>query len=203
MAGGMHFLVGISTDDYVILAADKASFSYGAILTDTDNDKEFRLGKKMTMICIGEDGDVDHFGEWVKRNIQLYSIRNGYELSPKAAHHWIRGGISKGLRSRESYYVDLLLGGYDDTEKKAFLGSVDYLGNGLPQQPYLFRGFCGRFCYAIMDREYKKGMSEDEGLGLLNKCIAEAKKRFVANIPGYKVLIVDKNGIRHLPDVNF
>lgn len=32
---GMHFLVGIATNDYVILAADKASFAYGAILADS------------------------------------------------------------------------------------------------------------------------------------------------------------------------
>lgn len=30
-------------------------------------------------------------------------------------------------------------------------------------------------------------MTEEEGVTLLKKCIAEAKRRFVANIPGYKV----------------
>ncbi|RCN23731.1 hypothetical protein ANCCAN_30580 [Ancylostoma caninum] len=53
-----------------------------------------------------------------------------------------------------------------------------------------------------MDREYKKNMSEAEGLSLLNKCIAEAKKRFVANIPGYKVVIIDKKGYRQLSDIS-
>ncbi|KIH57618.1 peptidase, T1 family [Ancylostoma duodenale] len=192
MAGGMHFLIGIATDDYVILASDKATFAYGAVLADDNNDKEYRLGKKLTMMCIGEEGDVAQFGDWTKRNIRLYAIRNGYELCPKSAHHWIRRGIAEALRTEDYYAVDVLLGGYDDKENKAFLGSVDYLGNGLDNQPYLFRGFCGRFCYAIMDREYKKNMSEAEGLSLLNKCIAEAKKRFVANIPGYKVSLVHK-----------
>ncbi|CAJ0593904.1 unnamed protein product [Cylicocyclus nassatus] len=200
MAGGMHFLIGIATDEYVILASDKATFAYGAVLADDNNDKEYRLGKKLTMMCIGEEGDVAQFGDWTKRNIQLYAIRNGYELSPKSAHHWIRRGIAEALRTEDYYAVDILLGGYDDKEEKAFLGSVDYLGNGIGNQSYLFRGFCGRFCYAILDKEYKKNMSEAEGLSLLNKCIAEAKKRFVANIPGYKVVVIDKNGYRQLPD---
>lgn len=113
MAGGMHFLIGIATNDYVILASDKATFAYGAVLADdstflfltlsqrcccacsqclmkwswsnseskcissTDNDKEYRLGKKLTMMCIGEEGDVAQFGDWTKRNIRLYAIRNG------------------------------------------------------------------------------------------------------------------------------
>ncbi|KAJ1372526.1 Proteasome subunit beta type-2 [Parelaphostrongylus tenuis] len=201
MAGGMHFLIGISTNDYVLLASDKATFAYGAVLADSENDKEYRLGKKLTMMCIGEEGDVAQFGDWTKRNIRLYAIRNGYELSPDSAHHWIRRGIAEALRTEDYYIVDVLLGGYDDKQGKAFLGSVDYLGNGLSNQPYLFRGFCGRFCYAIMDREYKKDMTEAEGLSLLNKCIAEAKRRFVANIPGYKVVVIDKNGYRHLGDI--
>ncbi|CAI5439207.1 unnamed protein product [Caenorhabditis angaria] len=200
---GMHFLVGISTDDYVILAADKATFAYGAILADSENDKEYRLGKKLTMMCIGEEGDVAQFGDWTKRNLQLYSVRNGYEVSPASAHHFVRRSIAHGLRSSDRYTVDVLIGGYDEKEEKAFLGSVDYLGNGLAKQPYLFRGFCGRFCYAIMDREYKKNMSEAEGLIMMKKCIGEAKRRFVANIPGYKVVIIDKNGYRKLDDVLF
>ncbi|XGW22443.1 hypothetical protein V3C99_005014 [Haemonchus contortus] len=201
MAGGMHFLIGIATDDYVILASDKATFAYGAVLADSENDKEYRLGKKLTMMCIGEEGDVAQFGDWTKRNIRLYAIRNGYELCPRSAHHWIRRGIAEALRTEDYYAVDILLGGYDDKENKAFLGSVDYLGNGLDDQPYLFRGFCGRFCYAIMDREYKKNMTEEEGLSLLHKCIAEAKRRFVANLPGYKVVIIDKKGYRQLTDI--
>uniref|UniRef100_A0A1I7W8W0 SH3 domain-containing protein n=1 Tax=Heterorhabditis bacteriophora TaxID=37862 RepID=A0A1I7W8W0_HETBA len=216
MAGGMHFLIGISTDDFVILASDKASFAYGAILADNNNDKEYRLGTKLTMMCIGEEGDVAQFGDWTKRNIRLYAIRNGYELSPRSSHHWIRRSIAEALRTQDHYAVDILLGGFDDIEGKAFLGSVDYLGNGLGGQvmnyllldnpiyykPYLFRGFCGRFCYAILDREYKKSMSLEEGLGMVHKCILEAKKRFVANIPGYKVVVIDKNGYRQLDDIN-
>ena len=32
MAGGMHFLVGLATNDFVIIAADKANISFGAII---------------------------------------------------------------------------------------------------------------------------------------------------------------------------
>lgn len=32
MAGGVHFLLGICTKDYVLLAADRSCFAYGAIV---------------------------------------------------------------------------------------------------------------------------------------------------------------------------
>lgn len=101
-----------------------------------ENDKEYRLGKKLTMMCIGEEGDVAQFGDWTKRNLQLYSVRNGYEVSPSCAHHFVRRSIAEGLRSQDHYTVDVLIGGYDDKEDKAFLGSVDYLANGLGQQVF-------------------------------------------------------------------
>lgn len=43
----------------------------------TDEEKKFTLGDKLAMICIGEDGDVAQFGDWCKRNIQLYKLRYG------------------------------------------------------------------------------------------------------------------------------
>ena len=46
-------------------------------------------------------------------------------------------------------------------------------------------------------------MPEEKGLDLLNKCIKEAKRRFVANLVGYKIVVIDKNGYRKLADVNF
>lgn len=35
---------------------------------------------------------------------------------------------------KNAYSVDSLIGGYDDYENKAFLGSVDHLGSGVAEQ---------------------------------------------------------------------
>ncbi|VDN29427.1 unnamed protein product, partial [Gongylonema pulchrum] len=131
---GVHFLVGISTKDYVILAADRSSFAHGFLVVADDQGKKFTLGDRLAMLCMGEGGDVAQFGDWCMRNIQLYKLRYGYEISPRASHHWIRRGIAEALRTEDYYTVDALIGGYDTIEKKAFLGSVDYLGNGIADQ---------------------------------------------------------------------
>jgi len=198
---GLHFLVGIRTDEFVILAADRTAFAHGAIVVSNDEDKSFHLGEKLMMTAIGEKGDVLQFGDWAMRNIQLYKLRNGYEMSPQSAHHWIRKSIADSLRSQDYYVVDLLIGGYDDHEQKAFLGQVDYLGNGLADQPFLFRGFPGRFSFSILDKVYKTDMTQAEAMDALRKCLAEAKKRFIANLPNFQVIVIDKDGIHKLPDM--
>lgn len=55
-------------------------------------------------------------------------------MSPRSSHHWIRRSIAEALRTQDYYVVDTLIGGYDSIENKAFLGSVDYLGNGIADQ---------------------------------------------------------------------
>lgn len=62
----------------------------------------------------------------------------GYELSPQAGHHWLRQNIAKNLRSEDYWQVNMLLGGYDKIQKKTFLGSIDYLGNGVSNQVKIF-----------------------------------------------------------------
>ncbi|CAD5209593.1 unnamed protein product [Bursaphelenchus xylophilus] len=197
----MHFLVGYRTDKYVILASDKTAFAFGALSVSQDSNKEFQLGDKLFMTAIGEAGDVDNFGDWAKRNIYLYKLRHNYELSPKSAHHWLRKNIADNLRGEDFWRVDILVGGFDDITSKAYLGSVDYLGTSLSNQDYLFRGFSGRLCYAIMDAYYDKDAPVEKAVEIVKKCLEEAKKRFVANLPKFSVLVIDKDGVRHFDDI--
>lgn len=52
------------------------------------------------MSVTGEPGDTVQFAEYIAKNIQLYKMRNGYELSPKAAASYTRRNLAEYLRSR-------------------------------------------------------------------------------------------------------
>lgn len=107
------------------------------------------------MLCVGEPGDVSDFGNWAQANLRLYKTRNGivftafaiyssvkfclgYELNPKSTHFWLRQNIAESLRTEDFWRVNLLVGGYDKFEGKAFLGHIDYLGNSIPDQVNFF-----------------------------------------------------------------
>ncbi len=57
---------------------------------------------------------------------------------------------------QEAYLIFLLLGGYDDQEQRAYLCSIDYIGNQY-EATYLVQGTAGRFCTSIFDQTYRKG----------------------------------------------
>jgi len=200
---GTNFLLGYRTDKFVVLASDKSAFAFGALRISNNASKEYQLGEKLYMTAIGEAGDADNFGDWAKRNIYLYKLRHNYELSPHAAHHWLRKNIANNLRTEDFWRVDLLLGGYDDVEKKAFLGSVDYLGTGISDQKYLFRGFGGRFSYAILDSLYKPDATVEEAIDIVKTCIKQNNKRFIASLPNFSLIVIDENGARHLDDIEY
>lgn len=60
----------------------------------------YPLTSRMVMAAVGEAGDTTQFAEYIAKNIHLYKIRNGYEMSSAAAAHFTRNNLVKSLRSR-------------------------------------------------------------------------------------------------------
>lgn len=54
------------------------------------------------MAVSGESGDTTQFAEYIAKNIQLYKMRNTYEMSPKEAVNFTRRNLADALRSRVS-----------------------------------------------------------------------------------------------------
>jgi 20S proteasome subunit beta 4 len=157
----------------------------------------FKLSDKLLMLCAGESGDTVQFAEYIQKNIQLYKMRNGYELSPHAAANFTRKNLADFLRSRTPYAVNMLLAGHDDTDG-ASLYFMDYLAS-LNKVPYGAHGYGALFSLSIMDRLYRRDLSQDEAVEILKKCLAEVQKRFLINLPAFQVKVVDKDGIHELP----
>ena len=193
---GSNFLIGLRTDNFVIMAADTNSFMHGALKMSKDHIKEYKLGERLYMVCCGELGDVDSFATWAKANTDLYARRNGYDLRPAAAHHWLRKSMAENLRSEDMWRVNCIIGGYDSHERSTFMSMIDHYATNIPSQKYLFAGFPGRFCYAIMDSHYKPDMTEAEGLTLVKRCIDEVKKRVIIDLTGFRAIVINEQGSR-------
>lgn len=80
------------------------------------------------------------FAEFIQANVQLYSMRNDTELSPPAVANFVRGELSRSLRSRSPYTVNLLLGGMDPNTQQPHLYWIDYLAS-LASVPYAAHGY--------------------------------------------------------------
>jgi len=194
----MEFLVGITGDGFVLVAADRNG-GRGIVRMKDDQDKMFKLNSKALMLVSGESGDTTYFAEYIEKNVSLYKVINGYELTPHATANFTRKMMADYLRSRTPYFVNLLLAGMDDEDGPS-LYHMDYCG-ALAKAPFAAHGYGSFFSMSTMDRHYRPGLSKDEALALLHKVLAEVQKRFMIAMPAFTVRVIDKDGIHQLDNI--
>ncbi|KAG1460030.1 hypothetical protein G6F56_006038 [Rhizopus delemar] len=190
----MECLFGISGNGFTLLSADTVSARSIVVMKGTE-DKSRQLNAHTVMLYSGEPGDTVNFAEYIQRNIKLYGIKNGIELSPKATANFTRRELADSLRSRHPYSVNLIIGGYDEKKQKSELYWIDHLG-AMASLPFCAQGYGAYFCTSLLDRHYKEDLSLDEAKTLMKMCIQELKTRFIVNLPQFKTTLVDKDGAR-------
>ncbi|KAF8394382.1 hypothetical protein HHK36_020590 [Tetracentron sinense] len=90
--------------------------------------------------------------------------------------------------------VNILLAGYDK-EIGPSLYFIDYIATLHKIDKGAF-GYGSYFSLAMMDRHYHSGMSVEEAVDLVDKCIIEIRSRLVIAPPNFVIKIVDKDGAR-------
>ncbi|KAI0220603.1 Proteasome subunit beta type-2 [Lamellibrachia satsuma] len=194
----MECIIGIQGKDFVVIATDTTA-ARSIVAMKADHDKSLQLSNNLVLAAVGEAGDVINFSEYIAKNIQLYKMRNGYELSPHAAANFTRRNLAESLRSRTPYMVNMLMAGYDK-QSGPVLYFMDYLA-ALVKVPFAAHGYGSFFSLGIMDRYYKPDITKEKAVELVKKCVDEIQKRFIVNMPTFKVKVVDKSGVHNLPDI--
>jgi len=90
--------------------------------------------------------------------------------------------------------VNILLAGYDK-ETGPELYYIDYIATLHKLEKGAF-GYGSYFSLSMMDRHYHSGMSVEEAIDLVDKCIMEIRSRLVVAPPNFVIKIVDKDGAR-------
>ena len=72
---------------------------------------------------------------------------------------------------------------------------MDYLGT-LQQVTKGAQGYAAYFVNSVLDNNFQKDMSLDDGIAALKKCVQELRTRFIIKQPAFIAKIVTKEGIR-------
>ncbi|XP_022233741.1 probable proteasome subunit beta type-2 [Drosophila obscura] len=195
----METLLGIKGPDFVMLAAD-TTHARSIIVMKEDQNKIHKVSDNLLISTIGESGDTEQFTEFISKNIALYKMRNGYDLSPREAAHFTRKNLAEYLRSRTPYQVFMFVAGYDKTEGPELV-FIDYLANAKSLN-YAGHGYGAMFCSSIYDRYWHANITQDEAYDIFKKCIVEIQKRLVVNLKNFNVSVVDKDGVRNLDPIS-
>ncbi|XP_023175369.1 probable proteasome subunit beta type-2 [Drosophila hydei] len=195
----METLLGIKGPDFVMLAAD-TTHANSVIVMKEDENKIHQVAENLLISTVGESGDTEQFTEFIAKNIALYKMRNGYDLSPKSAAHFTRKNLAESLRSRTRYQVFMFVAGYDPNEGPE-LTFIDYLASAQSLN-YAGHGYGSMFCASIFDRYWHENITQEEAYEVLKKCVLEIQKRLIVNLKNFNVAVVDKNGVRQLEQIS-
>jgi len=195
----MDTVFGVEFDGGVIIAADQMNAR--SILTYLSNlDKVTELSSHSAMGVSGPNSDLVNFSEYISKNIELYQLSNdGLRLDTAAQANFCRNELATALR-KGPYQVNVLLGGYDENKDgggAASLYWMDYLA-ALTKVKYGAQGYASNFCLSIMDKDWKDGLTQDEAVEIVEKCIKELQVRFLLSQTNFLIKVVDKDGVRTL-----
>ncbi|KAJ3044261.1 Proteasome subunit beta type-2 [Rhizophlyctis rosea] len=190
----MEVLLAIKGKDFVLTAADRTA-ARSIVVMKQGEDKSRKLNDNILMLYSGEAGDTVQFAEYIQRNVQLYGIRHGVPLSTSAAASFTRRELAESLRSRNPYHVNVLIAGTGPKSGIPELYWLDHLAASVKLN-FAAHGHAAYFTLSTLDRYWREDLSLEEAKILLQKCIAELKVRYIANLPEFTVKVVDKDGIR-------
>ena len=98
-----------------------------------------------------------------------------------------------GLIRSSGGIAHFIVGGYDD---KPQLFDVYPDGSIMEQQEFVTSGSGSVFALGVLEAQYKKNMTADEGVQLALKAMNSALARDSASGNGVDIFVIDKNGHR-------
>ncbi|KAL0914334.1 hypothetical protein M5K25_014675 [Dendrobium thyrsiflorum] len=188
----MECIFGLVGDGFALIAADSSAV-HSILVHKSNEDKVLVLDSHKLLGVSGEAGDRVQFIEYIQKNVHLYQFRNGIPLNTAAAANFTRGELATALR-KNPYFVNILLAGYDKGIGPS-LYYIDYIATLHKIDKGAF-GYGSYFSLAMMDRYFRSGMSLEEAIDLVDKCIMEIRSRLFVAPPNFVIKIVDQNGAR-------
>ena len=95
------------------------------------------------------------------------------------------------------YYVQLILGGYDDTG--GYVYSLDAAGGAIPDK-YTAGGSGSPYVFGVLEDVYKEDITTNEGVDIAIRAITAATSRDSASGGKINIAVVSKEGFKEIPE---
>jgi proteasome beta subunit len=192
-AGGEHAaetgttVVGLTTDDAVVIAADqRASVGGGRFVTNKDTRKVERVHPSAAVALSGTVGHIQHFTRVLQSESRLYADRRGDPPSTNALVT-LAGNILRSAPLR----VTPLLGGVDADGPQVY--TLDG-GGGILADDYAAGGSGMQLAYGVLEQQYESGLGREDARAVAARAVESASERDTASGDGVTVATVTEDG---------
>jgi len=187
--------VGIITKNGVVLAADMKA-TMGHLSYDKEAKKIYKITNKIAVTNAGSVGDSLTVIRFLRSHAKLYETDRETEISPRALSTFISNLLNANRYF--PYVVQFIVGG---KIKEPQLFEITPYGGVLKRERFATSGSGTELALATLDQNYKKGMTEDEGILLAVKAIRASKKRDIySGGRSISITVIDDRGVRELSE---
>ena len=179
--------IGMKCQDGVLLASEsKAGMGY--MITNKEVQKVFQIDDKIGVTIAGLVSDAQQLVNILKAEINLYKLESGEEMKVDA----VASLLSNIMYARRlfPYFTQIIIGGVDKEGTKLF--SFDPTGSKIEEE-YVSTGSGSPFVYGVLEKDFRKGMTMQEGKELIKQAIKSAAERDMAS-GGEKIWIAEITG---------
>ncbi len=181
-------ILGIVCKDGVIMAADRRGTA-GGIVMGKNMEKVLPINDYILMAGCGIAMEIQKIPKILAAELKLKELRSKTRPSIKQA-------VNLLSNLRVSGQSAFLLGGFDE-DGTVELYSTDPVGHITKVEDYDANFGSGMpYVLGLLERQYKKGISVDEGIKLAIESLKSSTQRDTASGNGIDVFTITKSGIK-------
>ncbi|MBN3037336.1 MAG: archaeal proteasome endopeptidase complex subunit beta [Candidatus Diapherotrites archaeon] len=188
--------IGILARDGVVLAAERRA-TMGYLIANKDVDKVLKIQDHLAITTAGSVADAQKLARIMRVESSLYQIERNSPMKVDAAATLL-SNILHGNRFYP-YYVQLLLGGYDE---KPRLYSLDALGSVL-EEKVVSTGSGSPIAYGVLENKFKENASVEDNLRLAAEALQSSMQRDAMSGNGIMLVKITKDGYEKIDETPY
>ena len=186
--------VAIKCKDCAVMVADMRA-SMGTLVASDHAKKVFQLNDYSAMTIAGLVSDAQYIVDIMQAQIRLFELDRKRLPKTSMIANLVKNMLYGQYRAYFPYYVQLMVGGWDQTGPHVF--SFDMSGS-VSEDPWFSTGSGSPVAFGVLQALAEENMTEKEGLKVALKALKAAIKRDTATGDGIRAVVIDSKGFREL-----
>ena len=193
-------LVGIVCKDGVVMAGDRKTTVGGQIVMNKNTQKVTAITDYLLISGTGVSSDIELSKKLIKAQLKIKELKDRKRPTVKESANMIAMMFYKNIRqpSMVPFMAGLMVGGLDESGETQ-LYSVEPAGSVMKVENFDANFSSGMpYILGLLERQYKKGLTIQEGVNLAVEAIKSSSERDTASGCGIDVFTITKDGIKHV-----
>jgi len=185
--------LGMVCKEGVVIATEQRA-TMGTLIAHKATKKLYKIDEHLALATAGLVGDLQVLARYLNAEANLYRLKRDARMPVKSAATLMSNIMNQ--RKFAPYYVQLILGGYDNSGGYVF--SLDAAGGAIPDK-YTAGGSGSPYVFGVLEDNYKDDLTADDGIDLAVRAITAAKNRDSASGGMINVAVITKEGFKEVP----